>query len=328
MRASATRPVEVAAEVFRIESEINGRPLYQFVLRGEVVVLIDTGISTTPHDAIFPALESLDIGPAGLDLVVVTHSDADHHGGNAAIKRAFPRAFLSCGLDDRRLIEQPRALVSERYQAYQRTHEVGLSDETAAAVLELCGEARPVDLCWTGGEMLRIGPEWELRILHTPGHSPGHISIHDLRANSLLTGDAVHGRYYPGVDGSRLMAPNYIEVEPYLQTIEALAALEADSLHGAHWPAMRGADVASFLRESRQYVLELDAAVRRALDASAVPLSLRELTHVVNLEMSRWPEESLDNLVYSLDAHLKRLVSAGSATHELRGAVSAYRASA
>ena len=46
------------------------------------------------------------------------------------------------------------------------------------------------DQALTPGEMLRIGGH-EIAVLHTPGHSPGCCSFHDVAANAVFSGDTL-----------------------------------------------------------------------------------------------------------------------------------------
>src|SRR2546422_684924 len=96
---SRRRPrVELYKNVFQIQSLFGGRNLFQYLFAGANFVLVDTGIATTPEETILPYLDRLKISPERLTLVVVTHPDLDHQGGNDAMKRAAPRACLACGL--------------------------------------------------------------------------------------------------------------------------------------------------------------------------------------------------------------------------------------
>jgi glyoxylase-like metal-dependent hydrolase (beta-lactamase superfamily II) len=43
---------------------------------------------------------------------------------------------------------------------------------------------------------------WELDVLHTPGHTPGHVALVERRAGVVLTGDAVLGRITPNISAT------------------------------------------------------------------------------------------------------------------------------
>src|SRR5689334_21878157 len=103
-------PMEIYQNTYQIQSLYGGRNLFQYLFVGEQQVLIDSGIAKTPENVIFPFMDQLKLNPQQLRLVVTTHPDLDHQGGNDAIKQAAPNAWLACGTADRELIEHPRTL--------------------------------------------------------------------------------------------------------------------------------------------------------------------------------------------------------------------------
>jgi glyoxylase-like metal-dependent hydrolase (beta-lactamase superfamily II) len=66
-----------------------------------------------------------------------------------------------------------------------------------------------------------------LRVLHTPGHSPGHMCFYEKERGYLFTGDLVYKdtlfAYYPSTDP-----------EAYLKSIERVAALPVNRVFPAH----------------------------------------------------------------------------------------------
>jgi glyoxylase-like metal-dependent hydrolase (beta-lactamase superfamily II) len=56
---------------------------------------------------------------------------------------------------------------------------------------DLVGGDVPVDRTVHEGDRIAIGTHRMLSVLHTPGHSPGSISLHDPAEGILFTGDAV-----------------------------------------------------------------------------------------------------------------------------------------
>ena len=89
-----------------------------------------------------------------------------------------------------------------------------------------------VDFFLQEGE-LKLGAK-SLQILHTPGHSPGSISLYWPEKKALFTGDAVFsmgvGRTdFPGGDGNLLR-----------ESIERLARLDAEWLLSGHGEVIKG----------------------------------------------------------------------------------------
>ncbi len=300
--------MEILDGIHRIDAEVGGRPLYLYLFLGERNLLLDAGCASTVPEFVLPYLSDLAFGPRDLDLLVITHSDLDHQGGAHALASASSELSIACGALDRELVTDPDEIMARRYGAFRADHGIGYDDETAAAMRAECGLAQPVDSVFTGGETIALGGERELRVLHVPGHSPGHIAVHDSRTGALFSGDCVQGSVYLGLDGTPKLCPTYTDVDPYLETIDLVEALAPSELHGCHWPAARGAEVRAFLDESRAYVLHVDGLARSCFADAPDGLTLRELIDCVNARLDEpWEPALAQELVYSLHGHAERL---------------------
>lgn len=124
-----------------------------FVVAGPSgVVLVDTATPGSAN-AVAQALAKVSAGWSDVTDIVLTHRHFDHTGGLAEAADRAPRANLWAGADDLPEIPPP----GDR-------------------------EVRPV------ADGQRIG---ELRVLTTPGHTPGHISVLHEEASAVLVGDLV-----------------------------------------------------------------------------------------------------------------------------------------
>jgi glyoxylase-like metal-dependent hydrolase (beta-lactamase superfamily II) len=304
--------VELVDGVHRIEAEVGGRPLYLFAFLGERRLLLDAGCASTVDEFIVPFLERHGLGVTDLDALVVTHSDLDHQGGAAELKRANPALWVTCGALDIPLVSDPDALIARRYQAYAALHGITPDEETLAWMRRESGGAVRVEVGWAGGELLTLGPGWSVRILHVPGHSIGHLAVYDERSGALFSGDCLQGSVYLGLDGAPKLCPTYTHVDDYLATAALVESLAPRELHGCHWPAAREDEVPAFIAETRDYVERVEGLVRGCL---VEPLTLEALIANVNRQLEQpWPDEIAPELVYSLHGHVERLVAGGAAT--------------
>jgi glyoxylase-like metal-dependent hydrolase (beta-lactamase superfamily II) len=90
--------------------------------------------------------------------IVVTHHHEDHVGGAAFLARELSLPLWAHDLTVTRLPEDARGLVTRR-----------LAD---------------------GDSFVLDGPRPETwNVLHTPGHAPGHVCLHEPRARTLVVGD-------------------------------------------------------------------------------------------------------------------------------------------
>lgn len=295
---------EIADRTWRIESRIGPRNVFQYLVAGDgTALLIDTGTVETPREAIVPALREVGLAPNAVHLLVVTHPDLDHQGGLAGLKGELPEALAACGFADRGLVSEPERLVTDRYGAYELEHGVGYSDEEKAWVRSLYGAPATIDLTFAGGEELDLGGR-HLRVVHTPGHSAGHLSLHDQSNGLVFCSDAVHWRMCPAADGSSALPPTYEDVDPYLETIDRIAALAPRELHSGHWPARIGPEVDAFLAESREFVTAMDAAIEEWLDR---PVTLRDLCEHLEGRLGPFGADPV-NLMFAVHGHLRRLL--------------------
>src|SRR5258706_6154909 len=108
--------MEIAPGIHLIPGVVGTRPLQLFLLLGsERRVLLDTGCAPDPERLIAPYLAMLGLQPSDISLVINSHSDLDHCGGNAAFKRLSPSTLLTSVEADRALIEDPRMMYARRY---------------------------------------------------------------------------------------------------------------------------------------------------------------------------------------------------------------------
>lgn len=314
---------EIAQDVFRIESIFGGRLLYLYVYKGSTAsLLIDSGASVTPEEAILPDLAKLGVEP---DLLLVTHCDLDHQGGNHRLKTAFPEMLVACGAGDEALVADPSVLVEQRYSAFEQDHGVGFPTDVKPRLVYLAGGSPvPVDRTFSGGEHLRLSDDWSVEVIHLAGHSRGHLGIYDPRSNSAVTQDAVHGRDYPFADGKPwALMPTYYFVESYLETVEKLASMKLASLHRAHWPQAQGDAVNQVLAETRSYTLKADALVYELVAQGNS--TLREIMETALPALGEWDVSKAGDFACSMFGHLQRLSDAGLVSSERREGLLHYK---
>src|SRR5690348_11911110 len=182
--------MELYNDVHQICSLYGGRHLFQYLFLGKRQVLVDSGVAETPAETIIPYIDELGLDPKRLDMVITTHPDGDHQGGNAAMREAAPSVLIACGERDRRLVQDPVHLYDERYNFLKSEHAVGFEDSPSSDAGSRCR----VDIGFVGDEHIALADDWELEVLHVPGHSAGHLALFDRRRKAAFVSDAVHGR--------------------------------------------------------------------------------------------------------------------------------------
>jgi len=300
--------MELYRNAYQVQSLYGGRNLFQYLFVGDATVLVDAGVADTPEKAIFPYMDRLGLPVNNLSLVVTTHPDLDHQGGNYAIKSAAPKSQLACGEADRNMVEDPEVLFQVRYNFAKKEHGVGFqSDEPWPDA----GKRQRVDKVFRGGEKIRIGDGWELDVLHVPGHSHGHLALYDSKHRTAFVSDAIHGRGCPNADGTLGIPVTYYFVDIYLSTLRHFETLKIDTLYSGHWPTMQGEEVSDFIAESRRTVEFIDRVIHRDLSTHSAGLTLKELVNSVAEAVGEWPKESWFLAMFPIKGHLDRLEQKG-----------------
>lgn len=83
------------------------------------------------------------------------------------------------------------------------------------------------------GDVLEVGGA-TLRVLHTPGHAPDHVSVYLEGAASLFAGDNVLG------EGTAVIAPPEGNMRDYLRSLQRLRELHIDRIYPGHFKPLDG----------------------------------------------------------------------------------------
>ena len=201
----------------------------------------------------------------------------------------------------------------ERYDQFRADHGFGLTEEAFAENLAMMGPDVPVDLGLVGGETFRVGPEWRLQILHTPGHSHGHLTVYDPRSRTAIICDAVLWVGLKDHQGERFaLAPTYRNVEPYLASIAALERLEIETLATSHFPLMRGPRCRAFFAESRAFAFRAEEMLVELLKERDEGAGLLDIIRAAGPKLGQWPQEGMEAATgFPILGHVERLVAQG-----------------
>jgi glyoxylase-like metal-dependent hydrolase (beta-lactamase superfamily II) len=192
------------------------------------LTLIDTGLSrhfkTTLH-----AIKQLGRSPADLKTIVLTHSDGDHVGALADLKAICgARAYTSP--IEARAIEHARPSRELKMKGWQKQ-----LFKLATPLFKI--KPTQIDGLLEDGQTLPI--LGGLRVLYTPGHTPGHISLYAPEARLLFCGDSM----VAGKDGtlrcSRGM--NTWDEAQAKESVRMQQSLGAQIVCSGHGPSVRDA---------------------------------------------------------------------------------------
>ncbi len=192
--------MEIASHIYSLYAPINKGyflskypPNVYLILDGEGV-LIDSGYGY--KDGVKRRLDYLEeLGKPKVEYIVLTHGHPDHMGGAEKIKKATGAKIM---------IHERDAKVASR-----TLKEAGI-DET-----------------FHGGEVLRVG-NIELEMMHTPGHTSGHICVMKRDDRSLFTGDHILG------SGTTAIDPKDGDMSVYVESLKLLQGIDIKTIYPGH----------------------------------------------------------------------------------------------
>ncbi|MEV0410524.1 MBL fold metallo-hydrolase [Streptomyces sp. NPDC050448] len=192
--------------------------------------LVDVGWAGAPR-IILDTVRELGGKPGDIRRIVLTHAHPDHVQGAAELRRRTGAQVLIHG-DDLPWLEAGRVSPEGRS---------GLAGRLLDRLPKLHWTPLSADATVTDGEF--VDGADSLRVLHTPGHSPGHIVLLHEPSRTALMGDAVFNR------GELALGPAALAADPALRA-HSLQRLphELQAVGFAHGPALTGADVEDFTR--------------------------------------------------------------------------------
>ncbi len=186
------------------------------------------------------------------------------------------------------------------------TRELGLPLFVHADTAARVAFAGPMRTLEDGDVVTLEGPRpMALRVLHTPGHAPGHLCLFDEADRTVIVGDMVAS------EGTILIAPasGGGDMAAYLTQLRRLADLEAATALPAH-----GDPITAPRAHFERYVshrLAREARVRRATRTEGDTLDA-----LVRVAYDDTPTALHPIAKLSLEAHLEKLVAEGLVTRQ------------
>ena len=183
-------PEKVFEKIWLFRSEVGS---FTYYIDDEKKLLVDAGVLVKRK----------------VDLIVITHCHFDHILFLNELKK-INRCQVICGRKEKEAIE--------------KLNEKVLLDRSPKALLPT-----KVDRVVKEGDFINIGT-FNFKVLETPGHTDGSISLFEEKAKILFSGDAWFGENYQG----RWVYPSGSKIESE-RTLERLKKLNPKILCPGHW---------------------------------------------------------------------------------------------
>ncbi len=174
--------------------------------KGELV-MIDAGAGRSTKQLV-KNIEQCGLKPANISHLILTHCHIDHIGSAPDFRARFGCRLVAHELDADAIERGDPVLTAANWY--------GTEFPPTLVDMRLKGE----------DEILRFGGE-ELHCLHTPGHTPGSMSIYlDRAGRRVLFGQDIHGPFMPSFRS---------DIVAWRRSMQKLLALDADILCEGHF---------------------------------------------------------------------------------------------
>ena len=196
--------VEVYPDIYQITG--TNRAAHAYLIRGtRKNLLIDAGLPNTATH-LTACLRELGLRPRDIHMVLLTHEHIDHAGG-------APTFSGSATIAAHRLAAN-KLVLKDEFTLMNRAFEEMVEDFE-------------VDVLLDEGSAINLG-NYELEILHTPGHCSGAICVYEPNHRLLFSGDTIMAN---GVVGGVLGSGN---ASDYIHTLKRLSGLKVSHLYPGH----------------------------------------------------------------------------------------------
>lgn len=222
---------------FRIDAIVDDEEITIFPVLIETAngnYLVDCGYEETV-DELIAGLQNLGIDLSGLNGIIITHDDIDHLGGLSELKKRKPNLKIYCGSHEEDsvagVIKSERLVQAEHLLEGMpaRLKPWGLEFIRRQESIKRCG----VDQSLEDNEVFAN----DIVVIHTPGHTKGHISLYIPTEKTVITGDAlviINGK--PDIAN-----PNYtLDLKRAHESVEKIRNLKPERLICYHGGVIEG----------------------------------------------------------------------------------------
>lgn len=198
--------MEVCKGVEMLHLDFHGNMIHPTLLWDQdMAVLIDTGFPGQMED-LRAAMDNVGVSFDKLQAVILTHQDMDHIGSLPEIlKQCGTKAKVYAHELDKPYIEGEIPLIKDSH----------LENPPKGKVDETLVDGQQLPFC--GG----------IRVIHTPGHTPGHISLYLCQSKTLIAGDSMYS-----VDGmlGGIHAPTTLDMEAARRSLNKYADFDIEAV--------------------------------------------------------------------------------------------------
>ena len=295
------------------------------------ITLIDTGPKYPGLlDFVRERLETIGFGFEDIERIIATHGHVDHTGSAVEIRRAAGNSI------DFFIHPEENWLISEeRFQDYMWSNEA----EGLAAVAgipardvekikqrfeffkELSDPVDNVSFLNDGDEF--SGNGYQLRVIHTPGHTAGSICLYEPQQKILFSGDNMikHITPNPLVDIRKygLRNSDYQSLPTFLKSLDKISKLDVRYVFSGH---------GEYMQDMHQIISTYKTHHRQRMDSiwKALKKESRPIYQLIDDVFPVVPEGDIFLAVSEIAVHLEVLINEGRAELLDSGPPAVFRA--
>lgn len=258
-----------------------------YLIVDDHAALVETGCAVQTPD-ILGAVDQLGYDIRKLSYIIPTHVHIDHAGGAGLLARQLPQT---------KVVAYSRAVKVLADQSIIERMMQGFKQIYGNDAKERYGEMVPVAeerfLKVEDGDRIHLGHR-ELKVIHTPGHDPNHLSFLDTKSRGVFCGDAL-GAYFSEIEALFTSPVPGSDPFLFLQSIEKLKKLKPEQVFFSHGNASTDADniIQSALDIARQCHDTAFEALRADEDQQEISERLVEImagdSALARSKFSDWP---------------------------------------
>jgi len=215
------------------------RFVYAYLIYGKEICLIDSGVAPAA-ELILGYIRETGRTPEEIVMIVQTHAHPDHIGSTKAIQEASG-CVIAAHPDEKAWIEDVQLQARERPVPGFQT---------------LVGGSAPVGILLADNDHIDLGDGLSLGVIHTPGHSPGSISLLLGEDAALFSGDAIPA---PG------QIPIFSDLSASIRSMERLRKVPGIRIVLSSWDdPVSGSAVYGRMDEGLAYLEKIRVVVKAA----------------------------------------------------------------
>ena len=302
-----------------------------YVLGKGPVTLIDTGPKVPGAlETIREGLNGMCLDFQDIERMIFTHGHLDHFGLASEIRRAAGHE-IECfihGEDRWQLSKEDirEGILGEEADEFMEA--VGLPEKERenirrrfASFMELSDPLDQASLMGDGDEF--AGEGYHLRVIHTPGHTPGCCCLYETGTRVLFSGDHIIKHITPNplvvLKRERLTDPDYRSLKAHRDSLDKLKDLDAAYVFTGHGEYVE--DLPGIIASYETHRRERMDLIRQVLKKKQGPLYL-----LVDDIFPHVPEGDLFLAMSEIVVHLEVLIEEGRAELVDPGPPALYRA--